>query len=423
MKKLVCLGLAALLAVQTTACGVNAQESTAKNEELVVEDVGVTEDKLPERNLKDDRLEQVTESGKLLIGISPDYAPFAFTEDSKDTTKISAADKETDTTKTSAADNTAQTDDTPTCAGSDVQLGEYIAKQLGVEPLFVEMEFDDCLKAAKEGTVDLVLLGMLPKNDRKASVDFTEEYYKPGKQVLLVTEEKQKKYKDLDAFTGKTVVAQYGTLQAQLVMEQMPETYMTLIDVVSDGIEMLRSGKADAVALDEAVAEDLMKEDDDLALSALELEYEAAGVVGGVVKDQKVFLDAVNKAIEEVKVQKLYYNWLAEATHQAAQKNPAIDDSSMEKVRDLNKKAPVRTQTPATPPVTDPAAAPSATDPAATPPVTDPAAAPPATDPAAAAPATDPAAAPPATDPAIASPAIDPAAAAPATDPAAQPAG
>ena len=75
--------------------------------------------------------------------------------------------KETDTTKTSAADNTAQTDDTPTCAGSDVQLGEYIAKQLGVEPLFVEMEFDDCLKAAKEGTVDLVLLGMLPKNDRK----------------------------------------------------------------------------------------------------------------------------------------------------------------------------------------------------------------------------------------------------------------
>ena len=386
MKKLVCLGLVALLAVQTTACGVNAQEPDTGN--IVVEDIGEAEDKLPERNLKDDRLEQVTESGKLLIGISPDYAPFAFMEDSKDTTK------------TSAADNTAQTDDTSTCAGSDVQLGEYIAKQLGVEPLFVEMEFDDCLKAAKEGTVDLVLLGMLPKNDRKASVDFTEEYYKPGKQVLLVTEEKQKKYKDLDAFTGKTVVAQYGTLQAQLVMEQMPETYMTLIDVVSDGIEMLRSGKADAVALDEAVAEDLMKEDDDLALSALELEYEATGVVGGVVKDQKVFLDAVNKAIEEVKVQKLYYNWLAEATHQAAQKNPAIDDSEMTRERNRTKKTTVKMQTPATQPATDPATQP-ATDPATQP-------------------ATDPAAQP-ATDPAT-QPATDPAAQ-PATDPAAQPAG
>ena len=406
MKKLVCLGLAALLTVQTTACGVNAQEADTEN--IVVEDVGEAEDKLPERNLKDDRLEQVTESGKLLIGISPDYAPFAFTEDSKDTTKTSVTDKETDTTKTSvtdkeidttktsAADNTAQTEDTSTCAGSDVQLGKYIAEQLGVEPLFVEMEFDDCLKAAKEGTVDLVLLGMLPKNDRKASVDFTEEYYKPGKQVLLVTEEKQKKYKDLDAFIGKTVVAQYGTLQAQLVMEQMPETYMTLVDVVSDGIEMLRSGKADAVALDEAVAEDLMKEDDDLALSALKLEYEATGVVGGVVKDQKVFLDAVNKAIEEVKVQKLYYNWLAEATHQAAQKNPAIDDSEMTRERDRTKKTTVKMQTPAT----DPAAQP-ATDPTAQP-TTDPATQP----------ATDPAA----------QPAADPAAQ-PTTDPAAQPAG
>ena len=393
MKKLVCLGLAALIAMQTIGCGANAQELAA--EEIAVEDVGEAEEKLPSRDLKKDRLEQVTESGKLLIGISPDYAPFAFMEDSKDTTK------------TSAADNTAQTDDTSTCAGSDVQLGEYIAEQLGVEPLFVEMEFDDCLKAAKEGTVDLVLLGMLPKDDRKASVDFTEEYYKPGKQVLLVTEEKQKKYKDLDAFTGKTVVAQYGTLQAQLVMEQMPETYMTLIDVVSDGIEMLRSGKADAVALDEAVAEDLMKEDDDLALSALELEYEAAGVVGGVVKDQKVFLDAVNKAIEEVKVQKLYYNWLAEATHQAAQKNPAIDDSEMTRERDRTKKTTVKMQTPATQPATDPATQP-ATDPA-TQPATDPATQP----------ATDPATQP-ATDPAT-QPATDPAAQ-PATDPAAQPA-
>ena len=400
MKKLVCLGLVALIAMQTIGCGANAQELAA--EEIAVEDVGEAEEKLPSRDLKKDRLEQVTESGKLLIGISPDYAPFAFMEDSKDTTKTSAADKETDTTKasvadketdttkTSAADNTAQTDDTSTCAGSDVQLGEYIAEQLGVEPLFVEMEFDDCLKAAKEGTVDLVLLGVLPKDDRKASVDFTEEYYKPGKQVLLVTEEKQKKYKDLDAFTGKTVVAQYGTLQALLVMEQMPETYMTLIDVVSDGIEMLRSGKADAVALDEAVAEDLMKEDDDLALSALELEYEAAGVVGGVVKDQKVFLDAVNKAIEEVKMQKLYYNWLVEATHQAAQKNPAIDDSEMTRERDRTKKTTVKMQTPATQPATDPATQP-ATDPA-TQPATDPATQP-ATDPAAQ-PATDPAAQP-----------------------------
>lgn len=373
MKRLVCLGLTVMLTVQTTGCGAKAQEATT--EELAVEDVGEAEEKLPARDPDTDRLEQVTESGMLLIGISPDYAPFAFTENSKDTIKTSAADKDMDTTKTSAVDDTAQADDSSTCAGSDVQLGEYIAEQLGVEPVFVEMEFDECLKAVKEGTVDLVLLGMMPEEDRKVFVDFTEEYYKPGGQVLLVTEENQEKYKDLAAFTGKTVVAQYGTLQAQLVMEQMPETYMTLTDAVSDSVEMLYSGNADAVALDEAVAEDLLEEYDDLAISDLKLEYEATGVVGGVVKDQKAFLDAVNKVMKEVKAQKLYYNWLAEATHQAAQKNPAIDDSEMTRERDRTKKVTTKTKTstetqPATDATTDPAAQP-ATDPAAQP-ATDP---------------------------------------------------
>ena len=65
-------------------------------------------------------------------------------------------------------------------------------------------------------------------------------------------------------------------------------------------------------------------------------------------------------------MQKLYYNWLAEATHQAAQKNPAIDDSEMTRERDRTKKTTVKMQTPATQPATDPAAQP-ATDPAAQP--------------------------------------------------------
>ena len=108
-----------------------------------------------------------------------------------------------------------------------------------------------------------------------------------------------------------------------------------------------------------------------------------------IPKDDTETVNAVNKAIEEVKVQKLYYNWLAEATHQAAQKNPAIDDSEMTRERDRTKKTTVKMQTPATQPATDPAQ--PATDPA-TQPATDPATQP-ATDPAAQ-PATDPAAQP-----------------------------
>lgn len=100
------------------------------------------------------RLEAVREAGKLVIGISADYAPFAFPVE--------------------------EDDGAISYQGSDVELGKYIAEQLGVEAEFQEMEMEECLKAAKEGTVDLVLLGMLPEESRLAYVDFTDPYYQPG---------------------------------------------------------------------------------------------------------------------------------------------------------------------------------------------------------------------------------------------------
>lgn len=184
-------------------------EKTASEEPKVIDmETGETdkapEKELPKRTKAGERLEEIQKSGVLLIGISPDYAPFAF----------ETTDEEGNTI----------------CAGSDVELGKYLAEELDVQAEFVKMEFDDCLKAAKEGTVDLVLLGMLPEKDRTAYVDFTDSYYEPGEQVLLVRKTQAEKFKTLDDFAGKTVEAQYGSLQAQLVTEQLPgELYGTFL--------------------------------------------------------------------------------------------------------------------------------------------------------------------------------------------------
>ena len=91
-------------------------------------------------------LEAVREAGKLVIGISADYAPFAFPVE--------------------------EDDGAISYQGSDVELGKYIAEQLGVEAEFQEMEMEECLKAAKEGTVDLVLLGMLPEEKQACVCGF-----------------------------------------------------------------------------------------------------------------------------------------------------------------------------------------------------------------------------------------------------------
>lgn len=237
------------------------------------------------------RLEAVREAGKLVIGISADYAPFAFPVE--------------------------EDDGAISYQGSDVELGKYIAEQLGVEAEFQEMEMEECLKAAKEGTVDLVLLGMLPEESRLAYVDFTDPYYQPGRQVFLVKKAQRNEYKELEDFAGATVAAQYGTLQAQLVTEQLSKSYMELVDTISEGIEMVNTGRADALALDAQVTDDILDEYSSLALAAAEMEYEQEGVVGGVVEREPELLEAVNQVIDEVVEDGLYLGWMDTAIRMA----------------------------------------------------------------------------------------------------------
>ena len=243
------------------------------------------------------RLEAVREAGKLVIGISADYAPFAFPVE--------------------------EDDGAISYQGSDVELGKYIAEQLGVEAEFQEMEMEECLKAAKEGTVDLVLLGMLPEESRLAYVDFTDPYYQPGRQVFLVKKAQRNEYKELEDFAGATVAAQYGTLQAQLVTEQLSKSYMELVDTISEGIEMVNTGRADALALDAQVTDDILDEYSSLALAAAEMEYEQEGVVGGVVEREPELLEAVNQVIDEVVEDGLYLGWMDTAIRMAVSEREA----------------------------------------------------------------------------------------------------
>lgn len=243
------------------------------------------------------RLEAVREAGKLVIGISADYAPFAFPVE--------------------------EDDGAIGYQGSDVELGKYIAEQLGVEAEFQEMEMEECLKAAKEGTVDLVLLGMLPEESRLAYVDFTDPYYQPGRQVFLVKKAQRNEYKELEDFAGATVAAQYGTLQAQLVTEQLSKSYMELVDTISEGIEMVNTGRADALALDAQVTGDILDEYSSLALAAAEMEYEQEGVVGGVVEREPELLEAVNQVIDEVVEDGLYLGWMDTAIRMAVSEREA----------------------------------------------------------------------------------------------------
>ena len=257
-------------------------------------DTEVSTDNVTEREPEEtkDRLKTIEKTEKILIGISPDYAPFAFSVDQGDGSSL--------------------------IAGADVELGRYLAEGFGAEVVFCEMEFEECLKAVEEGTVDMVLLGMLPKAERRNRMDFTDAYYVPGKQVVMVQKSRKMEFSDRESLKEKTLAAQYGTLQAQLITEQLPESYMQLSDDVAGAVLKLRMGAVDGIVVDQAVAEELVKQYTDITVSSLSLEWVSEGIVAGVVKEQPQLLAKINELLLGVQKEKLYYEWLDGAHKQAA---------------------------------------------------------------------------------------------------------
>ena len=256
-----------------------------------VAQAGTTEQSEEVRKIAENRLEAILESKKIVIGISPDYAPFAFIAEKKEETY---------------------------CAGSDIELGKYIAEQMGVEAEFREMEFEECLEAVSKGEVDLVLLGMLGEKDREEMMDFTNVYYRPGTQVILVKERQKEKLKTQEDFQEKTLAAQYGSLQAQLVVEQFPESYLNLSENVSGAVLMLRTGSVDGVVLEEALAGEMLREYSELARSEAEITYTPQEIVGGVGKGETELLERIDEIINSVTEQNLYLHWIDEANELAA---------------------------------------------------------------------------------------------------------
>jgi len=278
-KRALAVCLAGMLAVLASGCSKRMPWVSAAGERS--EEV---------QDMAANRLDAVKQYGKLKIGISADYAPFAFENPDGEGVPY---------------------------AGADIELGNYIAENLGVEAEFCEMEFDDCLAAVAEGSVDLVLLGMLPKGDRDTVMDYTEVYYRPGRQVFLIKESQKEKLSKLEDFEEKTVAAQYGSLQAQLLVEQLPGSLPELTENVKEGILKLRLGIVDGVILEEALAETAVLEHEELALSQAELSYTPSGVVGGVVKGETELLAAVNKILGQAAEENLYLKWLDAANEQA----------------------------------------------------------------------------------------------------------
>ena len=243
---------------------------------------------------EENKLETIKEKGVLVMATSPDFAPYEFQDVSSGETKY---------------------------LGAEIELGKYIAEQMGVELQLEAMDFSAVEAAISTGKVDIAISGFAKTPEREENMGLSN-YYRAessdGKdQGLLVLKEKADQYQTAEDFAGKKVAAQNGALQQNLVMEQLPDAQMEVITSINDGIMMLTTGKVDAVAVADAVGESYTENYPELAMADFYFEYESQGNVVAVTKGQDELLAEINRIIDDVMDKGLYKQWWDEAVEQA----------------------------------------------------------------------------------------------------------
>ena len=239
------------------------------------------------------RLEKILESGKLVLATSPDFAPLEFED-------LSSGEAQ--------------------YVGSDIELAKYIAEKLGVELEISAMDFSAVQAAIPSGQADIAISGFAKTEERAQNLELSTPFNitEDGGQTVLVAKGQGANYTAAEDFSGLQIGAQNGSLQYNLVSEQLPDDVEIVpVGSLNDGVLMLETGKIDALASDLSNAELLLESHDGIETTDFMFEYSSEGNVAAVKKGETELIEAVNEIIEEVNELGLYDQWKEEATELA----------------------------------------------------------------------------------------------------------
>ncbi len=212
---------------------------------------------------------EIKKSGKILIGTEGAFKPFNYFDDENH------------------------------LKGFDIDIGNAIAKQLGLEPEWKAHAWDTMLIALNQGRFDFVIASHTITPERAKAVDFSKPYYCTG-NVIVSKPGGPKTPADLK---GKVIGAQLGTTFEEFAKQFDPKqikTYQTNPDALQD----LLMGRIDAWITDQFTALEAVKSRNlNLQISDL-LNTEKIGMA--VAKGNSLLLAAINKALDDIQSNGVY---------------------------------------------------------------------------------------------------------------------
>ena len=185
--------------------------------------------------------------------------------------------------------------------GFDTELATAVCEKLGVEPEFVEINWDTKETELAAKSIDCIWNGLTLTDDREENLACTKPYVKNA-QVVVVKDGTE--YTSTADLVGKTVVAEAGSAGETTIQEDenLAQADYVSKSVQTDCLMEVAAGTADAAVLDLTLASAMIGEGTDYANLKMvdELNVEEYGVAFRKGSDVAA---AVDTAFDELKAE------------------------------------------------------------------------------------------------------------------------
>ena len=190
-------------------------------------------------------------------------------------------------------------DESDTLVGYDVEVSRAIAEKLGVEPEYVESDWDSLFAGLDAGRFDIVCNGVEVTDERAKTYNFTTPYgYIHTALAVRKDNEDIKSFEDLK---GKTTANSLASTYMELA-ESYGATVQG-IDTLEETIQLLTAGRIDATLNADVSFYDYLNVHPDADFKLVTQTEDASHVAIPVRKgdDSASLLEAINTAIDELR--------------------------------------------------------------------------------------------------------------------------
>ena len=189
-------------------------------------------------------------------------------------------------------------DESDTLVGYDVEVSRAIAEKLGVEPEYVESDWDSLFAGLDAGRFDMVCNGVEVTDERALTYDFTTPY--GYIHTALAVRKDNDEIKTFEDLKGKTTANSLASTYMELA-ESYGATVQG-IDTLEETIQLLTAGRIDATLNANVSFYDYLNVHPDADFKLVAQTEDASHVAIPIVKSEdSSFLDALNSAIDELR--------------------------------------------------------------------------------------------------------------------------